>query len=105
MQVAQVQHGVGLEGGRQPAQGDRVVAQLDAQRVAQSASVHAGSPQREPHQRMRGIPVLKVEEVGAPAKDASLMVALEAKPLSQVDAPDARLELGQARALRGFELG
>src|SRR4051794_12009573 len=81
MQVAELQDGEAVEGGRQPRGDDGIAAHLDPAHVAPCAAVETCDPQTQPDHRVRRIPPLDLEEVEPRAEAVRLVILLYAQSL------------------------
>jgi len=105
VQVAELQQCIAVEGSWQRGKHHVVVLQAHPQGVAPPALAQSESHQHRRDQAMDRHPILEMEEVGAPAQDSRLMLALEAEAVTQMGATDARLERSKLSTLFLAEVG
>ncbi len=91
--IADMQNDEVLEGGRKVREGDLVVGQAQARRVALASPIEPGELQAVPDHRMERVPVLDVKEAPPAREDVRLVVSFDAEALPGVEPAEPLLEL------------
>lgn len=99
MEVADLKHGEAVEGFRHVRRSDDIVSENDLGGVAPPAPIEPAGHQDRANDRVANRQILDVEEVDALPEDLRLVIALDAKALARMTAPEALLELLQDSVL------
>lgn len=86
--VAQMKQRESVEARWQPGDWDFIVPQLYSERIAPTTPMKTQESQDHSNHRMRGVPILDVEEVPTLTKDSDFRGVLYAEALAQVKTTD-----------------